>query len=166
MGAALALGVSVAVAPYREQARIVLVALLHQYVQRPFLAFHNRETRCAEPDYFASGDLLEGMLGSPDRLAKLRSRKLRHSAVIMAVRGYLMSAGGDATHEVTMSLGDPAKHEEGGRRAVPFEETEELIDRCLDSALPPIPRLSGHVRLQGRDVEVLLYVDGEMMSDW
>lgn len=49
---------------------------------------------------------------------------------------------------------------------MPFEETEEPINGCLDSALPPVPRLSGHVRLQGRDVEVLLYVDGEMVSDW
>ncbi len=76
-----------------------------------------------------------------------------------------MPGGDDRPHERGPPLCEPPEHEEGGPGAVPLEEFEQLGHAALGPTLEGGPRRPGHDPLEGRDLEVLLDVDGEVVRD-
>jgi hypothetical protein len=57
-------------------------------------------------------------------------------------------------------LRDPTEHEERGLDAVRIEELEDAIDVAIDPKLDAVPIRDAEMRLECRDLEVVLHVDG------
>ena len=71
----------------------------------------------------------------------------------------------DFADERPLSVGHPRKNEERGASIVLGQQVENAANAKLDSAGQIIPAVSRDVRLERRDLEVLLDVDREVVPN-
>src|SRR5690242_5510918 len=119
--------------PDGEDARVVPIAFFDQDVECEARAGSNREARGPIPRHPVSGDVLEQRFRRSDLLAKLHGFERGDPAMRPPVRGNLVAGLGNAPHEPTVPLRDPAKDEEGALRLVLSEEVEQAIDPNRDA---------------------------------
>jgi len=96
---------------------------------------------------------------------KLLWRLIGHAHVVPAVRRDLVARAGDSTDQLVLAVRHPPENKESRARLMPREQLEQdigLLDDARLERLPVGPRDAG---LEGRDLEVLFDVDGEMMGD-
>ena len=85
--------------------------------------------------------------------------------MIPAVRRDFMPRARDCADQVALPVRQPAEHEERRARFVPIQEIEQLGDLPHHPGLEPPPLGPRHAGLERRDLEVLLEVDREVVSD-
>src|SRR5690606_30249769 len=115
--------VSVPATPYREETRIVPVALLEQDVERPLAAADDREARRPEAHDLGAGLLLHDRLRATNGRAERVRRLVRDPHVVPGMRRELVTGRDDPPHQFRLALGEPPDGEE--RRAC-IESRQEV----------------------------------------
>ena len=154
-------GHAVVVVPDRVDAAAVGVAGAGQHVEGPQAAGADGKARRAVAAHRHAAGLFEHLPGAPDVTGEGFGAELAGALVAVAVAGQFMAAGHDAAHQRGVALGDPAQGEEGGFRAVLVEQGQDAVDVALDAAFPALPPLARDPGREGRDLEVVLHVDGQ-----
>ncbi|MCG8459810.1 MAG: toll/interleukin-1 receptor domain-containing protein, partial [Holophagales bacterium] len=83
----------------------------------------------------------------------------------VAVAGELVALLDDAPDQRRIALGDPAEHEEGGRHALVGKELQNALAVALDPTGQALPIAARDLIGEGRDLEVVLDVDGHRVGD-
>jgi len=81
------------------------------------------------------------------------------------VRGDLVACERDAPHQIRLALRHPPDDEERGASLVTREQLEQPFHAADDARFEPIPIGATEPRFERRHLEVLLDVDGKVMSD-
>src|SRR5690348_8756452 len=104
--------IAIARAADGEEAGVVPVPFLDEYVERPLRPRDDGKARRAEAEHGLAAHILEQLLGRADVLAKLRRRHLGDPPMPPAMRRDLMSGIRDAAHEIRVMIGQPPQGEE------------------------------------------------------
>ena len=161
----LGAGDAVAVVPDGKDAGVYQKPLLDEDLQGPQRLLGDRETGGpVGRDRLADG-LLQHVARPPQVGTKLLWRLLVDQTVPVAVRADLVPAGMDLADQFGMTLADPAENEERGLHPVAIEQLENAVGVGLDAAFPAVPLVAADVFLKGRDLEIILDVDGEGVED-
>ena len=108
--------------------------------------------------------LLEQFLGSSHRVPKVVAALMSDKPVIPSVRCHLVSGRRYAADHFRVLVSDPAKYEERGTGIVLVKHLEEPGDAGHYPALESTPTVSADLRLECRDLEVLLDVYAEVVD--
>ena len=148
-----------------EDTRIVPKTQLLQDVQRPerFLGDGVGWRPVAEDR--ATAHFFENRLGLVGILAEFLSGKVVDPAVEIAVAANHVAAIGDIPDQLRIPFRDPAHDKKGGLDAMGSEELQDLTGVSLDPAFLPMPILRLDNSLEGRDMVVVLNINGEVVGD-
>jgi len=142
----------------RMQAGIVSVAALGQ--DRKVFAVE-AEGRCALAHDGLSGEVLEKFSRADDVVPEFQVRELRRENMSMTVRGDLVPARCDPTHQRRFSLRHPAEDEERSTYLCLFEEIENDLGGADDASRDIIPALAWKDASKVLYLEPILDIEGQ-----
>ena len=136
------------------------MAGLLQLRQRPEIAGTDGITGGAITRHFHPAQIFQQCLGAGDIRPEFRRGLLRRPDVRVAVAGQLMPLGHQAADQIGMPLRHPAQGEKR-RLDSPFgKQIENAMGVARDPPRPLFPLLAGDVRLERRDLEIILHIHG------
>ena len=144
-------------------ARVVLVALLAEDVERPDVLRREPLVGHPEPQHPLPARPPQHLSAARQVIAKLAGGHLRDAAVVVALAGDLMPAGGHLAHHLRQVLAHPAEHEEGGPDAVLVEQVERPARGALHPRLEAVPLAVLDEAVERPDVEVVFQRHGDQM---
>ncbi len=152
-------------ARYRKETRVVVETRIEQDVERPFAARRDREARRPKRGHPGAARVLDDLDRGREVLAKGRLVEIAHLAVPVRVRADLVTSLDRSTHELRISLGDPAEEVEGGLRAELVADREDLVGPLFHDRRKRRPVIGVGDRRNLHEVEPVLDVEAERVDD-
>ncbi len=89
---------------------------------------------------------------------------MRDADVVPSVAGHLVTGRRDPLDHLWVALRHPPEGEERAPGAMAGQQVEDSVDGCLDARRQVVPAGARDASLEGRDLEVLLHVDAEIVG--